>query len=55
MYAVVKELAVLCPTSAAVERIFSILEARFGKRQSRSLRDRIMLELRLAFHKRTVD
>mgnify|MGYP006230150317 CR=1 FL=1 len=40
------------PTSAMVERIFSMFEARFGKRTARSLADRITLELMLAFHER---
>ena len=34
-----------------VERIWSMLEARYGKRQSRTKGDRILLEL-LAFHMR---
>lgn len=44
-------LVLIMPTSAIVERIFSMYDSRFGKRASRSMGDRILLELMLAFHK----
>ena len=45
-------LVLLMPTSCIVERIFSMLDARFGKRQSRTMANRILIELMLAFHQR---
>ena len=51
-FAVVELLVLIMPTSAIVERIFSMYEARFNKRQGSILGDRILLELMLGFHNR---
>ena len=50
-YDAAERLVLVMPTTAIVERIFSMYEARFSKRASRSMGDRIRLELMLAFHK----
>ena len=42
------------PTSAASERVFSLLEAMFGKDRERALSDLIQAALMLRYNKRSV-
>ena len=55
-FKVVKKLACLQPSSAASERIFSLLQAYFAKggRRGSSLEDIIELTIQLQYHQRRV-
>ena len=44
----------MAPSSAACERVFSLLESMFGADQDRSLGDMVQGSLMLRYNKRTV-
>ena len=55
-YEVTKILVLMQPSSAAAERVFSLLQAFFaaGGRRGRSLHDLILTMMQLRYHKRDV-